>query len=468
MSLSNRISDYQRRTGNATAVASTHMGATASPFGDPLETYTVPAAPHAPHTDVAQFPHTNQDIQAYHDPGLVNLHGQQASFPGGTSSTTAYTPGMNPSSHTPQQRSAAMQRGSYLIQELGLDLYQHHVASGVVSAAAADVTQSPAPQNYAASSNAFHAPQAQMTSSMSQSVSPQLGGQINYGAPTSPLNIFHRNLNQATAARDTQSVYRAGHRSFSTGSVPISTLPNQPAGSSPMPPSSSTFRPPTTARVDYENMRRSFSSTTDLTPQTLPMSPQRTPNLEPLKRSMPPASPTNARKRARVSLPGEDEAPTLTPSSSIYQLYAPAGLPAQHNVDFVAEVAAIEQFEKQNMADLAALDGAQNVGLQQYQEQYQVQNVTIPATQGTSPSDVYLYAHVNIPVDPQLYENTNVSLVEKLTEDNLIHHGDAATEQAGAELPQAASTATQDPNDTSSPLSEPDWSFLNEDMFLGH
>lgn len=124
---------------------------------------------------------------------------------------------------------------------------------------------------------------------------------------------------------------------------------------SPMQAPTSDFKPATPPRPDYQRMRRSISCAVDLTPQSVGISGQIIPSSEPVKRKVPSISPAIApRRRVRLSLPGQDEAPTLTPSQSGFQLYAPAGLPADDNhVDWAASIAAIADFEKQQLQEAA-------------------------------------------------------------------------------------------------------------------
>jgi hypothetical protein len=339
-----------------------------------------------------------------------------------------------------------MQRGAQLVQQLGRDLVQKQSASGVASVGAANLSDS---QQHAMSPSTMYAPQAIMQphalSAISHTLPPQSSSQTHIGSPVSPANIFHRKLQQSMTARNAQATPTLGHRSFSTGSVPALMLPMQQVQSSPTAPSSSGFQPSHTTHNEYENMRRSFSSTTNLTPHSSLAAQYNTPNTEPVKRSMPPASPTVTRKRARLSLPGEDDAPTLTPSSSSLQFYAPAGLPVNDHVDYTAGIAAIEEFEKQNMADRAALDAA--------------------------PHHVDPELPQHIPVDPQLYEGKTSFPNNQIIENSFADHGSQIDGQTYTALPGEIGTATENlptpANEASdSSLSEPDWSILNDDAFF--
>ena len=445
--LSSRIFDYQRRTGNTAREG------------------------------IIEDTEYHQIAQMPNDLGSNNPHGQDNLVFGGISSNTAYHPGTLQSSHTPQQRTAAMQRSSHLLQECGQSLHQHQVASGMIDTAAADLTQSPLTHHHATSSGMAFAPQAQMVRAMPHPASPQLDGLPNGGSPASPMNFFHHNLNQARAVG---AGLPSQGRSFSTGSIQHSA---QPVIDSPLSPSNHELHQATLIRRDYENMRRSFSSTANLTPQDTLFSPYPTSGPEPLKRSLPPASPTVSRKRQRLSLPGEDEAPTLTPSQSKHQLYAPAGLPANDQIDFEAHIAAIEAFERQNIAGVAALSTAPpNIDPGFYSAQYDGGSAAALAYPNFQADQSVLSAHDNggstaalaypnfqadqsVPIDPQLYENSSASIVYS-TEDSPVDPSAPITEQSGAQPPQAAAASNQGIlDDSSSPLSEPDWSLLNDDMF---
>jgi hypothetical protein len=347
-----------------------------------------------------------------------------------------------------------MERGSHLLQKFDQSLHQHQLASGMIDTAATDVTQFPRTQQYAVSSEMMFAPQAQMVNAMPHSVSPTVGDSPNVGSPASPMNIFHRNLNQVRAAGATLP---SQGRSFSTGSMP---LPNQPLVNSPLSPSNHGIHQASPMRIDYDNMRRSFSSAATLTPQHLLLSTHPTSGPEPLKRSLPPASPTMGRKRQRLSFPGEENAPMLTPSQSKHQLYAPAGLPADANIDFAAEIAAIEMFEKQNMADLAALSASPfNINPMLHPE-HGFENSAAALPNGD------LHANQSVPIDPRLYQDSGAPNIAQSPRESPIDPGTQVTEYSGSQLQQAATAPTHNfLDDSSSPLSEPDWSLLNDDAF---
>lgn len=344
-----------------------------------------------------------------------------------------------------------MQLGSNLIQEFGQTLHQHQIASGMIVTAPAGVTKSPHTQQY---TDSTFAPPAQMVSGMPHSASPKLHDSPKSESSVSPMNIFHRSLNQARA---TGAILPPQGRSFSTGSLPFS---NQPFVGSPLSPANYGIHQSTPMRADYENMRRSFSSTTNLTPQHSLPPPHPTSGPEPLKRSLPPASPTLGRKRQRLSFPGEDNAPTLTPSQSKHQLYAPAGLPADKNIDFAAEIAAIEMFEKQNIAELAALDTARSNIDPRLQPEHDFGNFA------AARPDTNFQAEQSIPIDPQLYEDYSASNIVQSTEESPVDPSSHTTEHSGTQPLQAPATpALGFLDDSSSTLSEPDWSLLNDDAF---
>ena len=219
---------------NAASGRPTQMAAAATQFGNLFQNR--PSSLEAPRTDSAHVPAfdttSSQSLYTAYSPSSNNLYAQQGAVPAGLASDKVHAYGIPQSSHTPQQRTAAMQRGSDLIQELGQNLYQHHLASGMVDTTVAGANQSPRTQQYAGPPGTGYAPQAQMSGAKSHVPSQQLDDQLNVGSPVSPANFFHHNLNQARAAGATQG------RSFSTGSVPLSGLPHQTVGGSPTSPSS--------------------------------------------------------------------------------------------------------------------------------------------------------------------------------------------------------------------------------------
>jgi hypothetical protein len=502
--LSSRISDFRKRTVNAASsrplqVAPTQFGNLFKPSTDALQTQRTDSAHGLPFDDNTP----DQNMHAAYGPGPITSYSNQASTSMGSAQDRVQVQGWPQSSHTPQQRTAAMQRGSHLIQEFGQSLYQHHLALGMVDTAAGDVVPSTRSQQYAASPGAAFAPQAQILGTMSHVSSSQFNDPLSGESPASPMNFFHRNLNQARAgasqrhqsfsasvqtpnitsdfpqttactvadvfSAESQSLPKSstashdvsqGH-SFSTGSLPFPS-PQEQFGGSPVSPLSHGFHQPTPVRVDYENMRRSFSSNVDLTPQHSLLSQHSTANAVPLKRSLPPASPTIGRKRQRLSLPGEDDAPTLTPSASKHQLYAPAGLPADDHIDYAAQIAAIEEFEKQNMAGFEAHSAA-NTNLDQglYAEH------TTGNTEAM-PSNVNHNVNQGIPINPKLYQTTDTDPAAQPTEDNLSGSPGQVAGNPDPQTPQAAATSTQGQgllDDSSSPLSEPDWSLLNDEAY---
>jgi hypothetical protein len=419
------------------------MGGPAPPFGNLFKSKMggSQAVTQAPRTDTPQLPHNSNMLNG---PVPTNADGQQLRKSAESRPMNPYAQEMHRTSHTPQQRTASIQRGSQLVQQLGRDLEQYQSASGVGSAGAAKMSGA---RQHAMAPSTMYAPQAvmqpQAPSATSHALPPQPNS-LNYiGSPGSPPNIFHRNLQQSMIARTAQATPVSGHRSFSTGSAPASMLPMQQFHSSPTAPLSSGFQPSKTTHSEYENMRRSFSSTANLTPHSSLAVQYNTPNAEPMKRSMPPASPTVARKRARLSLPGEDDAPTLTPSSSRLQFYAPAGLPVNDNADYSAGIAAIEEFEKQNMAGGAPLNAGQH-----HDDPNESQET---------------------PIDPQLTEGNTTFSNNQNIGNSLLDPGTQNAGQAYIAVPQETGTATGNfdtlANEASdSSLSEPDWGLLNDDF----
>ena len=82
------------------------------------------------------------------------------------------------------------------------------------------------------------------------------------------------------------------------------------------------------------------------------------------------------------------------------------------------------------------------------------------------PSDVNHNAHQGIPIDPQLYQTTNADPTVQPTEDNLTASPNQMAGNPDPPTPQAAATSTQGfLDDSSSPLSEPDWSLLNDEAY---
>lgn len=450
--LGSKILDYQKGIEKSPSSGSMQIGAAPPVFGDLLKTQTgaSQAALQEPRSAFLPGPHTNNILnrseQMPHVSSPTDMYTQQRHDPSGGPSTGQQPQGMSRTAYTPQQRTASMQRSAQLLQQLDRDLYQQQSASGVVGTGA-NVSNSQSSQQHAVSPP-MYAPQPmrpQASRAISYALPPQPSSQRQVDLPASPVNFFHQNLQQAMVAKDAQVTPVLGHRSFSTGSVPASMLPSPQLPGIQTSLLNSSLQPAATTHADYENMRRSFSSTTNLTPQSSFNVQHDTPNAEPLKRSLPPMSPTVSRKRTRLSLPGEDEAPILTPSSSSYQLYAPTGLPADDQADYSADIAAIEEFEKQSKAGLAAFD--------------------------TAPTQADPGMYQGVPIDPQLYDGANYSFNGYSADDNLVNVGGQIAEPTNAvQQPESRpSSATEGFNslvaEASSDSSEPDWSLLNEDMF---
>jgi hypothetical protein len=166
------------------------------------------------------------------------------------------------------------------------------------------------------------------------------------------------------------------------------------------------------------------------------------------------------RKRQRLSFPGEDNAPLLTPSQSKHQLYAPAGMPADANIDFAAEIAAIEMFEKQNMTDLAALSASPSNINPMFHPAHGFENLAAVLPNGD------LYAYQSVPIDPRLYEDSGASSIVQSTGESPIDLSTQVTEHSDSQPQQSATAPFHNfLDDSSSPLSEPDWSLLNDDAF---
>ena len=355
VSLSNKIADYQRSVGH-TGTPAQKLGAT-SLSGNPSQPGPQASLHRTPQVDSPQLPNT---IDGLHHSNQQSLNANPSSTYG-QHGQTAYP--SNPMRGQPHaaimtqeafQRAAATQRSTYLAQQLGRNLYHHQLASGIVGAPARGAMSSPQSPQEAASPSMPHGSHFTQTHALSgsplQSASNQFGhfGGMNYGGlPMAPPNIFHQNY---------QNSMGSNGRSFSMHSMPTSGVSSPLGRNSPMQTLNSNFQPNLPGQHDYESMRRSFSSTPNLTPQATMTGDHAVADSSPTKRSMPPSSPTAVRKRVRLSLPvsGEDEAPVLQPSTSSFQLHAPAGLLADDTVDFAASIEAIEAFEREHAANLAA------------------------------------------------------------------------------------------------------------------
>ena len=249
-------------------------------------------------------------------------------------------------------------RSTQLAQQLGRSLQEQQLRLGIVGTSPALKSSSPQVQQGFATPNMPYAPQTTLqnpaSSACSQPMPTDYNGQPCAAIPGTPVGVLRHNYQQDMAATTTPPG-ALGNRSLSTGSLPLSGTLSEYGQESPMQASNSDLKPATPPRPDYERLRRSFSSTVDLTSKSMDVSNEVAQSSEPVKRKVPSISPAIApRKRVRLSLPGQDEAPALTPSRSDFQLYAPAGLPADdNNVDWAASIAAIADFEKQQLQEAA-------------------------------------------------------------------------------------------------------------------
>lgn len=104
---------------------------------------------------------------------------------------------------------------------------------------------------------------------------------------------------------------RGVRRSASRATMPPPPLP----ANASMPVLTSAFHPPTTNQPtapSYGQLQRGFDTAVDLTPQTVFDQPPPPPSMEPVKRRRSVTSPSiGQRKRLRLSLPGEDDAPIM-------------------------------------------------------------------------------------------------------------------------------------------------------------
>jgi len=370
------------------------------------------------------------------------------------------------------KRATPAQKSTYLAQQVGHQLYQQQLAAGIVRAPTTGVSSFPQGLQETASPSMPHASHFMhnhaMRMSPSQSSSNQLGG-MNYGGlPMAPPNIFHQNYQNSMASSG---------RSFSMSAMPTSSMSNQPGLGSPMPTLNSNFHPNGTSPYDYESMRRSFSSTANLTPQTSTMTGDQVTDPSPTKRSMPPSSPTAMRKRVRLSipgqsLPGEDEAPVLKPSSSSYQLHAPAGLPADDTIDFAASIEAIEAYERDNATELAALSTTRPTSDPQHAAPHDEATQPFPDFQEPA-------RETTDTSNPQLPVSQTSTQAHETAPNN--HFGDAILIPANVDEQtrqlsqpsdfnnnnnqQSQTNANQLDDEAKDTTSEPEWDLLADDVF---
>jgi hypothetical protein len=458
-SLSNKIHDYQRSIGSL-GVSGQKKGAVPSlenPFqsGPQSTSHQTPVTPQVPHTSGGLTYPLNSNLPSiYPQPG-------HATYPGGPMG--GQSPTMTQDAY---QGASAMQRSSYLAQQLGRQLYQQQLASGIVGAPSGT---SPSPQGLQEAGSprmpyTSHAAQTRAPSASPLQSAPGHFGGLNYGGlPMAPANIFQQNYQQSMGQVPMG-------RSFSTGSLPA------PGGfnpGSPMPTLNSNFQPNAPPSRDYESMRRSFSSAANLTPQSVMTADQAVPDFSPTKRSMPPSSPTTARKRLRLSLPGqslpgEDEAPVLRPSTSSFQLHAPAGLPADDTVDYAASIAAIEEFEREHAAaQQTTLTTSDPQHPTPHDEATQAHADTYEYTNETTNETITMNSQIP-QYSSQSYE-TNHNLGDAiLIPSNMDDHNSQLSELYGFNQQinqQGQNDANDFHDDANRSASEPEWDLLADDVF---
>lgn len=392
--------------------------------------------------------------------------------------------------YNPQQKAALMQRGAQLAENLGRDLYQQQLAAGIVGTSAANSTQIPALHQQQAMPNIGRVPQAmqpQHSPTTSYTLSPGDGVQRQHGTSDAPANLFHQNYQESMTAAGTQMRPESAHRYFSLDSAPASMSPNQfttgipPAGMS----HGSPLLPGT--RADYENMRRSFSATANFTPQPSSDSPNVRATTEPLKRSMAPTSPAvTSRKRPRLSFPGSDDVPRLTPSSSSFEPYMPTGELAELSNNLSPRDALSEPSEGQYRLSVASDSAA--VGEHPFSNALkplgsQSGHIDVGAPRGIPPIDPQLIStSATAPepqaasftglrhdsfgadatqVDPQLYKHDFDLHATQPIQDSLNNVGGDIAEQTSLPQPQE-SAGDWNSWDSSS---EPDWTLLQDGVF---
>jgi hypothetical protein len=77
-----------------------------------------------------------------------------------------------------------------------------------------------------------------------------------------------------------------------------------------------------------------------------------------------------------------------------------------------------------------------------------------------------LYAYQSVPIDPRLYEDSGASSIVQSTGESPIDLSTQVTEHSDSQPQQSATAPFHNfLDDSSSPLSEPDWSLLNDDAF---
>lgn len=342
MSLGSKILDYQKRTGAVNLGHSSQAHAARPTMEDPFRTqHTMPGQL------IAQVPPFGSS-QMLHSNGSSNSPHQTPSVP----DTSVHPAG---SLEDPRYRAvAARMRSTHLAQQLGRSLQEQQLRFGIPGTSPASKSNSPQAQQGFVTPSRPSAPQTTMQNPAvgvySQPMPADSIDQPYAVTPGAPTGVLRHNHQQAMSDTATPPGALGNH-----SSLPLAGVMSDYGQDSPMQAPTSDFKPATPPRPDYERMRRSIRSAVDLTPQSVGISGQIVPSSEPVKRKVPSISPAIApRKRVRLSLPGQDEAPALTPSRSDFQLYAPAGLPADdNNVDWAASIAAIADFEKQQLQEAA-------------------------------------------------------------------------------------------------------------------
>lgn len=467
-SLSKKILDYQRSTGS---LGISGQKQRVTPYLDnPFQS--------GPQSALNQMPPVLRPNGGLHYPGQEPLNSNSPN-PNHQLGHTMNTGGPMRGQPTTMTQDAfqgvtAAQRSMYLVQQLGRQLYQQQLASGIVGAAAKGITTSPqSPQDAASPRMPYgsHAPWTRVPSaSPLQSTQGQFGSLNHGGLSMAPANLFQQNYQQSMGQAPMS-------RSFSTGSVPFPAAFSPSGCDSPMPTLNSNFQPHAPKHWgDYDSMRRSFGSTANLPPLSTMTGDQTVPDNSPAKRSMPPSSPDAARKRLRLSLPGQslpgdDEAPVLRPSMSSFQLHAPAGLPADDTVDFAASIAAIEQFERdQATTQPTTLTTSDPQHPAPHDELTQAPTNTHETTNETANSNSHL---PETQYSTQSYEMTHNLGHAILVPSNMAEQNSQLSEPSDfnhqnynhPNNQQGQNNTNNLQDDANHSASEPDWDLLADDVF---
>jgi hypothetical protein len=463
-SLSNKILDYQRSTGSM-EMPGQKQGATSS-LDNPFQFGSQSVLSQTPRVDSPRLSHTSGGLPYLNQQPFnsipANAYGQlgHATHAGGPMIGQA-----PPMTQDAYQRAIATQRSTYLAQQLGRQLYQQQKALSIVGAVATGTSASPQSPQEAATPIMSHVPNGAQTRAPSASPlqsSPGHFGGLNYGGLPMPpaANVFHQNYQQSMGQAPIG-------RSFSTGSVPSSGVFSPSGCGSPMPTLNSNFQPHAPPQYDYESMRRSFSSTANLNPQSVFTGDNPVSSSSPTKRSMPPPSPTAVRKRIRLSLPGqslpgEDEAPVLRPSASSFQLHAPAGLPVDDTVDFAASIEAIENFEREHAnAQPAALTTSDPQHPAPHDEVVQAHANTHETT-NDMPDPNYQFPASQF--STQSYDTTHDLGNAILIPSNMADRSSQLLEPSEFNQ-QPQNDANDLHDDAKDAASEPEWDLLADDVF---